>query len=102
MTDTEKRRLELLTQTRKLYHDTGKVPAVHPRYGNAYRTLYENNNFNENSNKNKSSSINLRLFLALLIFVLYAGANYQGITIGGIDSSEIVEVISQDIQMLER
>ncbi len=34
MNDSEARRRELLRQTRRLYHETGRsTPVIHPRYG---------------------------------------------------------------------
>ena len=41
METSEKRRRKLLEQTRALYSDKGKIPAVHPRYGAAYHRIYE-------------------------------------------------------------
>ena len=35
MNDAERRRQELLEQTRALYNDRRTIPAVHPRYANA-------------------------------------------------------------------
>ena len=40
MNDAERRRRELLEQTRFLYSDKRIMPAVHPRYGNTYHYLY--------------------------------------------------------------
>ncbi|MFI3207724.1 MAG: hypothetical protein R3Y40_01180 [Eubacteriales bacterium] len=100
MTETEKRRIELLTKTRNLYNDKDKIPAIHPRYGNAYQTLYGNKYIQEE--EKETSTFSLRLFLALMIFVLYATVDYQGIAIGNIDSGEIAQVISQDIVIQER
>ena len=40
MNDAERRRQELLEQTRALYNDRRTIPAVHPRYANAYHYLY--------------------------------------------------------------
>ena len=40
MNDAEMRRRELLRQTRKLYDEKPDIPAVHPRYGNIYHSLY--------------------------------------------------------------
>lgn len=34
MNDAERRRQELLEQTRALYNDRRTIPAVHPRYAN--------------------------------------------------------------------
>ena len=44
MTETEKRRIALLAQTRKTYSDKNSPPAVHPRYKGAYQSIYKNEN----------------------------------------------------------
>ena len=41
MNESERRRRELLRQTRKLYDENISLPAVHPRYGNIIHELYE-------------------------------------------------------------
>ena len=41
MNETEKRRRQLLEETRRKYGDTRTPPAVHPRYGAIYSDLYE-------------------------------------------------------------
>lgn len=42
MNDSEARRRELLRQTRRLYHETGRsTPVIHPRYGNLTTSVTE-------------------------------------------------------------
>ena len=44
MNDSEARRRELLRQTRRLYHETGRsTPVIHPRYGNLTTSVTEDN-----------------------------------------------------------
>ena len=40
MNDPERRRRQLLEETRERYSDRFVPPAVHPRYGSSYRKLY--------------------------------------------------------------
>ena len=42
MNESEARRRELLRQTRRLYHETGRsTPVIHPRYGNLTTSVTE-------------------------------------------------------------
>lgn len=93
MNVTEQRRIDLLTQTRNLYKDKGSIPAIHPRYGNAYQKLYERPK--EGTGR---SSLGFRMFLSFLLFVGFASLDYSGIYVSNYGSEEIIEVISQDIQ----
>lgn len=98
MDDAQKRRQELLSQTRKIYSDKNKVPVVHPRYGNFNLGTSENAN---NISDGKVNYFKLRLTIALILFVLYAGIEYTGIEIGEYSSQEVIEVISQSIDIQE-
>ena len=42
MNDAERRRQELLEQTRALYNDRRTIPAVHPRYANIITCMESN------------------------------------------------------------
>lgn len=95
MTETEKRRVELLSQARNLYREQQSIPAVHPRYGAAYQKLYGS------GEKEKTSTLGVRAFLALMLFVLFAGMDYGEIQIMEYQSDEIVEVLSQNVTVLK-
>ena len=41
MNEVEKRRIQLLQDTRKNYSDKNTPPAIHPRFQSAYRSLYQ-------------------------------------------------------------
>ena len=41
MTETEKRRSELLAQTRARYSEKYTPPAIHPRYQSTYHSIYQ-------------------------------------------------------------
>ena len=41
MTEAERRRNELLRETRKIYSEKYAPPAIHPRYQNAYQSIYK-------------------------------------------------------------
>ncbi len=65
MTETEKRRTELLNQTRQLYSDKYAPPAVHPRYSSVYKSLYQ-----QEPQKSRRGSLKI----TVLILVLLIGA----------------------------
>lgn len=92
MTTTEQRRVELLSQTRNLYKDKGSVPAIHPRYGNAYQKLY-----GRQKEETSGSSLGVRIFFSFLLFVVFAGLDYSEFCVSNYSSNDIIEVISQDI-----
>lgn len=98
MTDTEKRRIELLAHTRNAYQDKVFVPAIHPRYGNVYSKLYHSNNADTDMNELKST-FRTRLLLAILLFVVYASADLNSINIGEYSCYEFIEVVSQNIEV---
>lgn len=84
MTDTEKRRIELLEQTRKTYSDSYAPPAVHPRYGAVYQSLYQK----EREDK-KTSSFVMRFVIAILLFGLFFVANKKEMKEAGMVMNEI-------------
>ncbi len=92
MTETEKRRIELLSQTRNLYREQGSIPAIHPRYRATYQKVY-----GAEHEKMPKGSLHIRMFIAMLIFVLYAGLDYNELELYQYHSDEIISVISQSI-----
>ena len=77
MTETEKRRIALLAQTRKTYSDKNSPPAVHPRYKGAYQSIYKNENMT--NGENNKSTFGIRLVIAILLFGLFVAASYNGV-----------------------
>ena len=75
MTDAEKRRIDLLTQTRKMYSDHYAPPAIHPRYQSAYQSLYKVETKNE---QEASGSFGVRFLAAILLFCLFVVAGKSG------------------------
>ncbi len=92
MTDTELRRIELLAQTRNSHKNYETTPLVHPRYGLGQQS-------SEYSQKKTNGSFSLRLTLALFLFVVYAMISYKEYSIGDLDSQDIVEAVSLDIEL---
>lgn len=98
MNATEKRRKELLEQMRRLYSDRREPPAVHPRYGSAYRKLYGSDSSEETS----QSTFGIRLFLAALLFAAFITMKQQDYKIFKVDSQRIVKEIGTDLHVEER
>lgn len=71
MTETERRRAELLEYTRKLYSDRYTPPAVHPRFHTTYQSLYGKNEEMEE----KGGTFSIRMVVAILLFGLFVAAS---------------------------
>lgn len=98
MNDAQQRRQDLLVQTRKLYSDKGKIPAVHPRYG----TFGINHESKAKTEENiELSYLKLRFLIAVLLMVIYAGVDYTDTIIGGYTSHDVVEAVSQNIDVAQ-
>lgn len=92
MNDSEVRRKELLKQTRKLYNDRQEIPAVHPRYGNIYKTLYEKNSCATTTN----GSFMFRLLLSILLFVCFIYIDRINTGFDYLSSTIIIEQIGKN------
>ena len=84
MTEVERRRIELLKQTRKSYMDK-YTPAVHPRYRNTYNTLYGR----EVDRGEKEGTFGVRFVIAILLLGLFAIASKNEMKEAEIVSNEI-------------
>lgn len=94
MNDSEKRRQQLLQETRKLYSEKGMMPAVHPRYEAAYHKLYGN----DGAAVPKGTFV-IRLLLCVFFFVLFITVDRQNETILSAGSNEILNQIRQDMNL---
>ena len=95
MTETEKRRKDLLSSVRSSHTDSGYVPAVHPRYQNVYHSIYEEEEVET------GGTLPFRICLALLLFLLYVGADYYSYTIGKWGTEDVAEVITYQIEAID-
>lgn len=66
MTETEKRRIELLAYTRRVHGERNVPPAIHPRYQGVYQSLYPT------EKQTRKSTFGSRLLLAILLFTVVA------------------------------
>ena len=97
MNDTERRRKELLDQTRMRYHDKGMPPAVHPRYRAFYKELYE-----EDAEVGKGGTFGIRSFICILCFAVFVLADYKETEILNWKPSAIIKEISQPFGMQKK
>lgn len=93
MNDSELRRRELLRQTRKLYDERQEVPAVHPRYGNIYRSLYDG----EEEHVPFGGSFYIRLAVGILCFICFVYMDQSKVSVAEVDSTAIVDQIEKDV-----
>ena len=95
MNDSEKRRRQLLEETRSLYSDRNSPPAVHPRYKFAYARLYGS------EDEMASGTFGLRLFLCFMLFAAFVAMDNNGITVKSVSSDRIVQEITTDLDVAE-
>ena len=89
MNETQRRREALLHETRNLYRND-RIPAVHPRYRAVYRKLY---NTSPSSGDGNSSTLGARIFISLVLFAIFAAADYNGENIWRYTPTQIVSEI---------
>lgn len=96
MDNTQKRRQDLLNQTRRIYSDKYKIPAVHPRYGNLGTSTVKKN---EEGKDYILNFLKFRILMSLILFIIYATMEYTGATIGIHSGDTVVEIISETIDI---
>ena len=80
-----------MEQTRELYSDRRSIPAVHPRYGMAYREIYGEDQIPVRG------TLGLRAFLCFMLFAVFVTMKTQEKE----DSDRIVEEITYDLDVAE-
>lgn len=88
------RRRELLRQTRKLYDERRDIPAVHPRYGRIYHSLYDRE---EEEQVSSGGSFYIRLVVSILCFICFVYMDQSKASVAEVDSTAIVNQIEKDI-----
>ena len=76
-------------QRRRNRRTKDPIPAVHPRYRNIYRTLYE-------EPAQPGSTFGFRLFFCLILFGLFLIADQEAVRLGSYDTEKAVKMISTD------
>lgn len=90
MNETEKRRRQLLEETRRRYGDMRVIPAVHPRYRGIYSELYRDEEAPE-----KMGGFGIRLMCAVLLFAGFIAIDSGRVTVARVDSKRIVNEIQK-------
>lgn len=93
MNDTEKRRRDLLRQTRQRYSDYYEPPAIHPRYRNFYRQIYPE------ESETGYGTFGVRLFLCFLLFAAFVTMDAKKQEFLHVDSQKIVQEITTDLDV---
>ena len=88
VSDTERRRRELLEQTRYRYRES-EIPAVHPRYGSAYMDLYGI----EETGKN---TLGIRTVICMILFAVFVFMQNEGKDILHINSTKIIQEVTKN------
>lgn len=96
MNASEKRRKELLERTRMMYSDRREPPAVHPRFGSVYGRLYDSED-----DAAPAGTFGVRLFLCFFLFAAFVAMEKQEYEIFHMDSTQIAEEISKDLNVKE-
>lgn len=94
MNESERRRRQLLEETRSRYDERNMPPAIHPRYKAAYASIYGRKSGSRSSG---GSTFFVRLFLAFLLFALYLMIDYQDLEVANLKSEEIVQEIRREL-----
>lgn len=94
MNDSEKRRRQLLEETRNRYSDR-RIPAVHPRYGSAYNKIYGD------EEGMPPSTFGIRLFLCFMLFAAFVTMDNNQMKYKNVNSDRIVKEISTDMDVAE-
>lgn len=95
MNDTQKRRIKLLEETRERYSDRYTPPAVHPRYRNPYRKLYDSETYAT------PGTFGIRFVLSVLLFAAFVTMDIKDQKVFQIGSDRIVQEIGRKIDIVE-
>lgn len=93
MNDAQKRREQLLKETRSRYQSS-YMPAVHPRYRAAYHNLYGGN-----EEAKASESLSVRILISLILFAVFATADYHHDNVWKFSTSQITAEIARQPEL---
>ena len=94
MSETEERRKQLLRQVKGTRQSSiGNIPAIHPRYGNAYHSIYKNEDTIE------KGTFQLRCVIAILCFTGFVWMKQEDVKIVSVNSNQIVNQIEKQVDM---
>lgn len=90
MNESEKRRKQLLEQTRGMYSDKRTPPAIHPRYQSLYSRLYDDG---DSGSQMEKGTFGIRAFICILLFGLFVAVDYKGTEVANVSSHKVVKQI---------
>ena len=93
MNEAEKRRRELLEQTRYSYQESG-IPAIHPRYRASYSALY-------GEEEAEQGSLGIRTFICMILFAVFVFMQNEGKDILHISSTKVVQEVSKNADITD-
>ena len=92
MNESDARRRELLRQTRRLYHETGRsTPVIHPRYGNLTTSVTE-----DDAAEDHSFFVSV-WDVSILCFACFVWMDYGKIEVAEVNSGRILNGIEKQI-----
>ena len=103
MNEAEKRRRELLEQTRYSYQESGiksllkcenTKPAIHPRYRASYSELY-------GEEEAEQGSLGIRTFICMILFAVFVFMQNEGKDILHISSTKVVQEVSKNADITD-
>lgn len=95
MNESEKRRKQLLEQTRGMYSDKRIPPAIHPRYQSFYSKVYDDGA----EGHMERGTFGVRTFICFLLFALFVAADYKGTEVAKVSSEKVVKHIEATFDM---
>lgn len=95
MNDSERRRRQLLINTRNLYSERKGPPAVHPRYGAVYSELYGD------EEAHVPGTFGIRAMLCFLLFTAFVAMDYRGIEVASVNTDTIIDAVEYQIDAKE-
>lgn len=95
MNDSERRRRQLLKETRERYSDRTAPPAVHPRYRSSYMGIYGG------EEEEPASTFGARVLICLLLFAAFVTMDLKDQEVFHMDSDRIVKEITTDLDVAE-
>ena len=93
MNEVEKRRRELLEQTRYRYQESG-IPAIHPRYRASYSELY-------GEEETEQGSLGIRTFFCMILFAVFVFMQNEGKDILHVSSAKVVQEVSKNADITD-
>ena len=102
MNEAEKRRRELLEQTRYSYQESG-IPAIHPRYSEGAKIPPHPPSYSElyGEEEAEQGSLGIRTFICMILFAVFVFMQNEGKDILHISSTKVVQEVSKNADITD-